>query len=91
MLYGQPITENIQRRFSCRTYLDTPIEGKLRKKLEDACAAAKAGPFGTPARFKLVAAMEGDASALRGLGTYGLIRGATGYLLGAEASGGKDL
>jgi nitroreductase len=91
MRYDQPITEIIRRRFSCRTYLDTPIEAKLRKKLEDACTAAEVGPFGTPARFKLVAAMEGDTSALRGLGTYGLIRGAMGFFLGAVADGDRDL
>lgn len=41
------------------------------------------GPFGNRARFKLVAATEQDREALRDLGTYGFIKGATGFAVGA--------
>ncbi|MBN1955978.1 MAG: nitroreductase family protein, partial [Anaerolineae bacterium] len=45
----------------------------------------------TPARFVLITATEEDRSALRGLGTYGIIRGATGFILGAVQRGTKDM
>jgi hypothetical protein len=41
--------------------------------------------------MELVAATEEDNQALRGLGTYGLIRGATGFILGAVRDGDHDL
>jgi len=89
--YSKPITEIIERRFSCRTYLDVPIEAEKRQRLREFLSARQTGPLGTPARFELVVATEKDRRALRGLGTYGLIRGATGFVLGAVSEGEKNL
>jgi nitroreductase len=91
MDYSRPVTEIIQKRFSCRTYEEIPIDEGLRRKLEDACAQASRGPFGAPVRFRLVAATREDTDALRGLGTYGVIRGPTGFLLGAVGPGDQNL
>jgi nitroreductase len=91
MHYGRPITDIIRERFSCRTYLDAPIGEEIRQKLEEACSLAKRGPFGTKVRYRLVAAAQGDLDALKGLGTYGFVRGATGFVLGAVGGGDRNL
>jgi len=91
MIYEKPIAESIERRFSCRTYADQPIAAQTQERLRERMASLGAGPFGTPLRFELVAATEEDQAALKGLGTYGFIRGATGFIVGAAGRGPKDL
>jgi nitroreductase len=91
MLLDRPITDLVKQRFSCRTYRDTPIEPYTRQQLDQFVCSPDTGPFGTPARFKLVAATGNDRNALRGLGTYGLIRGATGFIVGAVSEGERNL
>jgi len=83
--------ENIQGRFSCRRYMDRAIDGDRRRQLHDYILALGEAPFGTPVRFDVVAATEGDHSALRGLGTYGFIHGASGFIVGAVKRSPKDL
>ncbi|MEI6452451.1 MAG: hypothetical protein WCP98_21205, partial [Actinomycetes bacterium] len=78
-----PVSELIRRRYSCRTYRPEPIAGAQQRRLTELMAAHAAGPLGAPARFALVAAAPGDDSALRRLGTYGFIKGATGFIVGA--------
>ncbi len=91
MFLGKPITEIIEQRFSCRTYRDTPVAARTREELAVFLSSLDTGPFGAAPRFKLVAATEGDAEALRGLGTYGFIRDAAGFILGAVGEGPKNL
>jgi nitroreductase len=91
MLYRQPVTQLIRRRFSCRTYAPEPIGADERRRLDDAMAAAASGPLGSRLRFRLITAAGEDSSALRGLGTYGFIRGATGFLIGAARPSEKHL
>jgi len=85
------MTEVISRRYSCRTYLDRPIEPEARQQLQDFLDGLQIGPLGSRTRFKLAAATEDDRRALRGLGTYGFIRGATGFIVGAVKQGEKAL
>jgi nitroreductase len=89
--FNKPITEIIRRRFSCRTYLETPIDEGTRQRLLDFMDSHQSGPFGSRPRFILIAATEQHRSALRGLGTYGFIRGASGFILGAVESAEKNL
>ena len=91
MLTGQPITEIIPQRFSCRTYQERPIDEEKRQQLQTYLDTLHVGPLGSTARFKLVAATEDDRRTLRGLGTYGFIRGATGFIIGAVQPGEKSL
>lgn len=91
MLYSKPVTKIIEQRYSCRSYLNKPIEQEKRQKLESFLSASQIGPFGTRARFELLAATEKDRNSLRGLGTYGFIRGATGFIVGAVDHSEKDL
>ncbi len=81
----------IRRRFSCRTYRDEPIDGEKRRSLQAAADSLHAGPLGSSLRFSLVAATEVDRAALKGLGTYGFIKGASGFIVGAVRAAEKDL
>ncbi len=91
MLTEKSITEIIRQRFSCRSYLKTPISAEKRQKLQDFIAKRPGGPFGGQPRFHLVAADRQDSHALKDLGTYGFIQSATGYLIGTLDSGEKNL
>ena len=42
-------------------------------------------------RFSLVAATEKDRKSLKGLGTYGFIKGAAGFIVGAVEPGPRDM
>jgi len=84
-------SELIRRRYSCRTYRPEPIGEVERRRLTDYMAGNTAGPLGSRARFGLIAAAPGDASVLRRLGTYGFIKGATGFIVGAVRRAPNDL
>jgi nitroreductase len=88
---NQPVIEIIKKRYSCRAYQEKPIEEKTRQRLEEFLSALRAGPLGSAARFALAAATEQDRNSLRGLGTYGFIKGATGFMVGAARPGEKNL
>ena len=81
----------IDRRYSCRTYLDRPISAGDREALEEYMAQKTRGPLGTPARFGLVEASSDDEGALKRLGTYGFIKGARAFIVGAVRKGPGDL
>ena len=83
MTFSKPVTEIMKARYSCRTYEARAIAGDTRRELSGIASSIGAGPFGTSSRFELVAATEEDRTALKGLGTYGFIKGATGFIVGA--------
>jgi len=87
MNLSKPVTQIIPQRFSCRTYLPSPIEEAQRKILAEAAESMRAGPRGTAVRLRLVASTPSDTGALRGLGTYGFVRGASGFIVGAATVG----
>jgi hypothetical protein len=91
MRYSAPIADIIQRRFSCRTFLEQPIGEAARARLMEAAEAMRSGPLGSELRFRLVAVTPEDAAALKGLGTYGILKGVTGFIIGAAAARGKYL
>jgi hypothetical protein len=91
MHYSKPVTEIIKKRFSCRTYIDKPIAEGDREHLSEYLSSTGAGPFGAVVRFKLIAATDQDRKALKGLGTYGFIKGATGFIVGAVGPSPKNL
>jgi hypothetical protein len=49
------------------------------------------GPFGSPVRFSLVAAKPGESETLKKLGTYGFIKGARAFIIGAIKHSEKNL
>ena len=86
-----PVTDIICRRFSCRTYQRRPISAEKRERLQAFIAALQQGPFGTLPRFDLVAASETNGNSLRGLGTYGFIKNAPAFIVGAMSPQRYDL
>lgn len=82
--------ELIDRRYSCRSYLERPLTAEHKEVLEAFMATRTRGPLGSAVRFALIAAEPDDASALRRLGTYGFIKGATGFIVGAVEAGPAD-
>ena len=91
MLFSKPTTEIIKQRFSCRSYLKQPIAADIRERLEDFAASQRVGSLGGSARFELVAGKDKDLAELKDLGTYGFIKGATGFIVGATTADGKHL
>lgn len=83
---ARPITEIIPMRFSCRTYIQKPLEEDLQARIRKFCARQTSGPLGGQARFVLAAGSDDNLKELKGLGTYGFIRGATGFLVGATSA-----
>ncbi len=91
MIFDHSFTELIRQRFSCRTYREQPAADPTRQQLDAFMLALPEGPFGTRPRFSLATATETDRAALGGLGTYGFIRNAPGFIIGAAILDGKYL
>lgn len=91
MIDHQPTTEAIQKRYSCRTYTGTLIDPGIHSRLDTFILDNTKTPFGSRMRFKLIMATPENTKALKGLGTYGMIKGASGYILGAVEKGPFDL
>ena len=87
----QSIMELIGRRFSCRIHPKQPLAEDLRQQLQDFLQRHHSGPFGSPLRFQLIAADIDDRQPLKGLGTYGFIKNAQGFIAGAVGPGEKNL
>jgi nitroreductase len=84
------IEDLVKQRYSCRAYLDRPIDTSSREALAEFLGSLTTGPFGSRTRFALVAANENDRESLKGLGTYGFIKGAPGFIVGAVERAPKD-
>ena len=79
--FNQPFSEVIRRRFSCRMYLNEPLDESKQEQIQSFIDSLPAGPFDSRPRFMLAAATEDDRSSLRGLGTYGFIQGANAFVI----------
>ncbi|MCE5281587.1 MAG: nitroreductase family protein [Deltaproteobacteria bacterium] len=79
--------ETMQRRRSCRTYDPRPVEPEKLAELRDFLLSNHTGPFNGRLRFQLLAFDEMPAEETRFLGTYGVIRGARCFILGAVGRG----
>jgi nitroreductase len=77
------IADLVARRRSCRKYRRQPLADDVRRALAAFLETSGAGPLGGRARFALAAASADDSAALKGLGTYGFIDGAAGFIVGA--------
>ena len=90
MSFSKPIAEIIQARYSCRTYEERAIADDTRQRLSEIASSIGVGPIGTSPRLELIAATAEDRAALKGLGTYGFIKGATGFIVGAITDSTKS-
>lgn len=82
-LPSQSVSKLIQLRSSWRSCTGQTIAPEKLKLLSDYARSKEEGIWGDKVRFKTVAARAGDSEELRGLGTYGFIRGASGFIVGA--------
>jgi hypothetical protein len=89
--YIKRITEIIEKRYSCRTYNAAHIENQVLETLRGYAAGKQTGPFGIRSRFKIIAASKEDDNTLKGLGTYGFIKDASGFIIGATQEVGYSL
>jgi hypothetical protein len=78
-----PVTEIIQKRYSCRTYSQAAISKSQQASLDRFLAENRTGPFGSNLRFRLIAASLEAQSDLKDLGTYGAIKNPAGFIIGA--------
>jgi hypothetical protein len=77
------IIETINKRTSCRTYSNKPIEPEKTEALKTFLTENTASPFGSEVRFELLNAQEPGMSEGRTPGTYGVIKGAGHFIAGA--------
>lgn len=70
-------------RTSWRSCTGEPIPPEKLVRLDAFVRSKSTGVFGDSLRFELVAARSSDSAELKGLGTYGFIRGASGFVVGA--------
>jgi len=91
MEFTKPITAVIKQRTSIRTYAKRPIESSKEALLKEFIASHQTWPFQTNMRFQLMTAHPDDVDALKGLGTYGVIRNPSGFIVGAMEPGRKNL
>ena len=87
MSYSKPITDTIKQRSSWRTYSNQLLEDDTKKKIINilACKDFKS-PFNDIAgkcRFELISVPEFAPDERKKLGTYGFIKGAQEFVVGA--------
>jgi nitroreductase len=74
----------VKQRISVRNFSDKAIEPEALMQIEEVCAKqANSGPYGAGVRFRLLDLEPLTGSELRKMGTYGVIKGARYYILGA--------
>jgi hypothetical protein len=91
MIFSQPINSLIRKRFSCRSYETPPLQDSDRQALSNFLNELPPGPQGGRPRFILTAATVQDRSALRGLSTYGFIKSAPAFIMGALSPSVGDM
>ena len=87
----QPYTALIQTRFSCRAYEDQALDSQQQQALNDIFKRLPPAPLGSRVRFFLAAASAQDRHPLRGLGTYGFIKSAPAFMIGAVQQAKNDM
>ncbi len=91
MEFSKSILEIIPKRTSCRTYLPQPLEFAFKKSLLAFIHAKHQSPIGRKARFELIEMHELDIKEKKRLGTYGFIKGAQYFIVGAIQPSRYDL
>ena len=79
--------ENIKKRISCRAYKLDHLTDSDQQKLKDFFSKNVETPFGNSVRFELVDLGEKEHDEIKTLGTYGFIKGAKTFIVGAVSKG----
>jgi len=80
------IEQLIRARTSIRGYRNEPISQAQQDSITSFIDNLAPPPLGTPVRIKWVSGQTESSSALRRLGTYGMIKNPAGYIVGAVAN-----
>jgi nitroreductase len=87
MKFIKPIMDIIQERTSRRTYSGKPLENsmkeKVKKMIENHDSKSPFSEYAGNVRFKLVSVPEFEPNEKKKLGTYGFIKGAQDFIVGA--------
>jgi len=87
MKFSKPITNIIQERISHRTYSGHPLEKNMREKvvnlLENHNLKSPFSKYTKKTRFELLSIPDFNSKEKKKLGTYGFIKGAQDFLVGA--------
>jgi nitroreductase len=86
-----PTMDTIKKRVSCRTYQRGPIKESELQKLRDFLLTNVRGPFGNRMRFELIDLAAKEQEEIKTLGTYGFIKGASMFIVGAVARGDRAM
>ena len=87
----ESMIEAIKNRISIRTYSDKPIEDETKEAISNILQSTTIGPFGNRTRFELLDFTELDKNEIKTLGTYGFIKGANLFIVGAIVPSGKAM
>ena len=80
-------SDAIKKRISCRTYKNLPLKDDDHQKLNDFLLTNVRGPFGNRVRFQIIDLAAREQDEIKTLGTYGFIKGASVFIVGAVAKG----
>jgi hypothetical protein len=83
MTFSKSIFEIIPARKSVRSCTGEKIQPETLNKIDAFIGQLSQSPLGAKVRFQTVAAVEDDVKALKGLGTYGVIKKPAGFVIGA--------
>ncbi len=87
--FSQPVIDLIQRRSSWRSYESRPLETQTRELIRNYLGAQTGGPFSCKMRFHLVEKNDPAVFDNVRLGTYGFIKNAQNFIVGAVIPGEK--
>jgi len=85
------IIESIKMRTSSRNYDEKTIEPEKRRQIENYLSLNEKGPFGCTVRFQLLDYAQGGQDQTENLRTYGVIKGARLFIVGAVISADKAM
>jgi nitroreductase len=92
MIFNEPLTDIISKRTSCRSYEDQPIDEQKIIQLNDMISSvSNKVPFNTALRFELLTATEQNKNELKNLTTYGMVKNAAGFIIGAVQQSSKNM
>jgi hypothetical protein len=83
MTFSKSVFEIITARKSVRNYTGEMVQPETLKKIDAFIGQLPQSPLGAKVRFQTVAAGDDDVKALKGLGTYGVIKKPAGFVIGA--------
>ena len=84
-------SDTIKKRVSCRTYKSGPLKESDQQKLRDYLLINVHGPFGNRVRFEIIDLAGKEREEIKTLATYGFIKGASMFIVGAVAKGDRSM